>query len=57
MMAENDLCDIYRIRNPEIKRFTSYRKTLFKQRRLDNFVTSDCRHNAADFFRKMWDLW
>ena len=36
-MSENDLCDIYRIRNPETKRFTWRRKTPFKQRRLDYF--------------------
>ena len=37
MMAEDDLCDIYRIRIPELKRFTWRRKTPFKQRRLDYF--------------------
>ena len=42
MMAKNDLCDICRIRNPEIKRFTWRRKTRFKQRRLSYFLISDC---------------
>ena len=42
MMVENDLCDIYRMRNPETKRFTWRRKTSFKQRRLDYFLISDC---------------
>ena len=37
MMLENDLCDIYRIRNPQEKCFTWRRKTPFKQRRLDFF--------------------
>ena len=37
MMSENDLCGIYRMRNPEEKRFTWRRKTPFKQRRLDFF--------------------
>ena len=37
MMSENDLCDIYRIRNPQEKRLTWHRKTPFKQRRLDFF--------------------
>ena len=37
IMSENDLCDIYRIRNPETKRFTWRRKTPFKQRRLNYF--------------------
>ena len=41
MMSENDLCDIYRIRNPEAKRFTWCRKSPFKQRRLDCFLVSD----------------
>ena len=41
MMSENDLCDIYRIRNPEAKRFTQRRKSPFKQRRLDCFLVSD----------------
>ena len=41
MMSENDLCDIYRIRNPEVKRFTWRRKSPFKQRRLDCFLVSD----------------
>ena len=41
IMSENDLCDIYRIRNPQEKRFTWRRKTPFKQRRLDFFLVSD----------------
>ena len=41
MMSENDLCDIYRIRNPEAKRFTWRRKSPFKQRRLDCVLVSD----------------
>ena len=47
IMAEHDLCDIYRIRNPEIKRFTWRRKTPFKQRRLDYFLISDCLQEAV----------
>ena len=30
IMSENDLCDIYKIRNPETKRFTWRRKMPFK---------------------------
>ena len=41
MMLKNDLCDIYRIRNPQEKRFTWRRKTPFKERRLDFFLVSD----------------
>ena len=47
-MSENDLCDIYRIRNPETKRFTWRRKTPFKQRRLDYFLISDCLQEAVE---------
>ena len=47
MMAENYLCDIYRIRNPEIKRFTWRRKTAFKEKRLDYFLISDCLQEAV----------
>ena len=46
MMSENDLCDIYRIRNPETKRFTWRRKTPFKQRRFNYFLISDCLQEA-----------
>ena len=41
MMSENDLCDIYGVRNPEVKHFTWRRKSPFKQRRLDCFLVSD----------------
>ena len=46
-MSENDLCDIYRIRNPETKRFKCCRKTPFKQRRLDYFLISACLQEAV----------
>ena len=41
MMSENHLCDIYRIRNLEAKRFTWHRKSHFKQRRSDFLLVSD----------------
>ena len=41
VMSENDICDIYRVRNPDTVRFTWRRKTPFKQRRLDLFLISD----------------
>ena len=41
MMSDNDLCDIFRIRNPETRRYTWRRKTPFKKRRLDFFLVSD----------------
>ena len=41
MMSENDLCDIFRVRNPDTRRFSWRRNTPFKQRRLDFFLVSD----------------
>ena len=38
MMSENDLCDIFRVRNPDMKHDTWRRKTPFKQRRLNYFL-------------------
>ena len=31
IISENDLCDIFRVRNPEMKCYTWHRKTPFKQ--------------------------
>ena len=42
VMSEIDLCDIYRVRNPDSRRFTWRRKSPFKQRRLDFFLVYDC---------------
>ena len=41
IMTENDFCDIFRIRNPQERRFTWRNKNPFKQRRLDFFLISD----------------
>ena len=41
MMSENDLCDIFRVRNPDTRRFSWRRKTAFKQKRLDFFLVSN----------------
>ena len=41
MMQENNLCDIYRIRNPDEKRFTWRCRNPFLQSRLDYFFISD----------------
>ena len=48
MMSENDLCDIFRVRNPEMKLYTWRRKTTFKQRRLDYFFISDHLQDQID---------
>ena len=39
----NDLCDIFRVRCPNEKRFTWRRKNLFKQRGLDYFLTGEVK--------------
>ena len=41
MMSENDLCDIYRVRNPQSRRYTWRCKKPLIQRRLDYFLISD----------------
>ena len=48
MMYENDLCDIFRVCNPDMKRYTWRRKTPFKQRRLDYFLISDQLQEQID---------
>ena len=48
IMSENYLCDIFRVRNPETKRYTWRRKTPFKQRRLDYFLVSDHLQDQID---------
>ena len=47
-MSENDLCDIFRVRNPEMKRYTWRRNTPFKQHRLDYFIVSDQLQDQID---------
>ena len=41
MMSQFDLCDIFRVRHPNEKRFTWRQKNPFKQRILDHFLISD----------------
>ena len=48
IMSENDLWDKFRVRNPEMKRYTWPRKTPFKQRRLDYFLASDRLQDQID---------
>ena len=48
VMSEIDLCDIYRVRNPDSRHFTWQRKFPFKQRRLDFFLVSDCLQDNTE---------
>ena len=48
MMFENDLCDIFRTRHPDSRRFTWRRKTPFLQRRLDFFLVSDSLQESIE---------
>ena len=48
MVSENDLCDIFRVRNPEVKRHSWRRKMPFKQHRLDYFLISDQLQDQID---------
>ena len=41
LIAENEFCDIFRLRHPGEPRFTWRRKNPFKQQRLDYFLFSD----------------
>ena len=41
MMSENKLCDIFRVRDPDVKRFTRRNKNPFIQRRLNYFIPSE----------------
>ena len=47
-MSENDLCDIFRTRNPDSRRFTWRRKTPFLQRRIDYFLVSDSLQESTE---------
>ena len=48
MMSENDLCDIFRVRNPDMKSYTWCQKTPFKQCRFDYFLISDQLQDQID---------
>ena len=41
IMSENELCDIFQVRNPDVKRFTWKNKNPFVQRRLNYFILSE----------------
>ena len=38
---ENDLCDIFRVQSPHVRRFSWRQRTSFKQRRLDYIFVSN----------------
>ena len=47
LMAENYLCDIFRVRYPETRSFTWWRKDPFKQRRLDYYLISNSLQDSV----------
>ena len=47
-MSENDLCDIFCVRNPDTRCFSCRRKAPFKQRRLDFFLTSNSKQENIE---------
>ena len=48
MMSENELCDIFWVRNPDVKRFTWRNKNPFIQRRLEYFILSDGMQDSIE---------
>ena len=50
MMSERDLCDLFRIRNPDTRRFTLRRKNSFLQKRLDYFLVSEYSQEQIETF-------
>ena len=46
-MAENELCNIFLVRNPGEPRFTWWRKNPFEQRRLNYFLLSDSLQDSV----------
>ena len=50
IMSERDLCDLFRVRHPDTKRFIWRHKNSFLQRRLDNFLVSEYSQEQIDIF-------
>ena len=49
IMSECDLCDIFRVHNPELRRFSWKQKTPFIQRRLDYiFISSELQEDVSE---------
>ena len=49
-MSERDLCDLFRIRHPDTRRFTCRSKNSFLQRRFDYCLVSDDSQDQIDTF-------
>ena len=49
-----DLVDIWRVRNPQTKRFTCRQKSPFIQRRLHDWLTSDCCQEDIEPSQQLW---
>ena len=50
IMSERDLCDLFRVRNPDTRRFTWRRKNSFLERHLDYFLVSEYSQEQVDTF-------
>ena len=50
IMSERDLCDLFRVRNPDTRHFTWRHKNSFLQRRLDYFLVSEYSQEQIDTF-------
>ena len=50
IMSERDLCDLFRVRHPDTRRFTWRHKNSFLQRRLHYFLDSDDSQDQIDTF-------
>ena len=49
IMSEYDLCDIFRVRNPELRRFSWRQKTPLIQRRFDYiFISSELQEDVSE---------
>ena len=48
VMSENELCDIFRVRNPDVKLFTWRNKNPLIQRRLDYFILNEDLQNSIE---------
>ena len=50
IMSERDLCNLFRVRNPDTKRLSWRRKNSFLQRRLNYFLVSEYSQEQIDTF-------